>query len=75
VLKHEKVQIISTTLFNEESHKDGFEPAIKRLYDDFAFRFPGIKKVEHTYYYAVNGVDIETRKSYLQNAYLLGKGF
>jgi NAD(P)H dehydrogenase (quinone) len=75
LLKHEKVQIISTTLFNEESHKDGFEPAIKRLYDDFAFRFPGIKKVEHTYYYAVNGVDIETRKSYLQNAYLLGKGF
>jgi len=75
LLKHEKVQIINTTLFNEESYKDGFEPAIKRLYDDFAFRFPGIKNVEHTYYYAVNGVDDNTRKSYLQNAYLLGKEY
>jgi NAD(P)H dehydrogenase (quinone) len=75
LLKHEKVQIISTTLFNEESYKDGFEPAIKRLYDDFAFRFPGIKKVEHTYYYAVCGADEKVRKAYLQNAYLLGKEF
>lgn len=75
LLKHEKVQIISTTLFNEESYKAGFEPAIKRLYDDFAFRYPGIGKVEHTYYYAVNGVDENTRKGYLQNAYLLGRNY
>jgi NAD(P)H dehydrogenase (quinone) len=75
LLKHEKVQIINTTLFNEESYKNGFEPALRRLIDDFAFRYPGIKKVEHTYYYAVSGADYETRKGYLQNAYLLGKEF
>jgi NAD(P)H dehydrogenase (quinone) len=75
LLKHEKVVIINTTLFNEESYKDGFEPALKRLIDDFAFRFPGIKHVEHTYYYAVHGVGEETRKRYLENAYLLGKEY
>ena len=31
LLKHEKVQIINTTLFNEESYKAGFEPALRRL--------------------------------------------
>jgi NAD(P)H dehydrogenase (quinone) len=75
LLKHEKVQIINTTLFNEESYKAGFEPALKRLIDDFAFRYPGIKKVEHTYYYAVSGADDQTRQGYLQNAYRLGKEY
>jgi NAD(P)H dehydrogenase (quinone) len=75
LLKHEKVTIINTTLFNEAAYKSGFEQAMKRLIDDFAFRYPCIGKVEHTYYYAVNGVDDSTRKAYLQNAYLLGKEF
>ena len=75
LLKHEKVSIINTTLFNEAAYKSGFEQAIKKLYDDFAFRYPGIGKVEHTYYYAVNGVDDKTRKGYLQNAYQMGKNY
>ena len=75
LLKHEKVQIINTTLFNEESYKAGFEPALRRLVDDFAFRYPGIKKVEHAYYYAVHGASPEVRQGYLQNAYLLGRQF
>ncbi len=75
LLKHEKVQIISTTLFNQEAYDAGLRESLKRLVDDFAFRYPGIKKVEHTYYYTVHGVDIETRKGYLQNAYKLGKEF
>jgi NAD(P)H dehydrogenase (quinone) len=75
LLKHEKVQIINTTLFDEASYKAGFESALKRLVDDFAFRYPGIKKVEHTYYYAVHGASPEIRESYLQNAYLLGKQY
>jgi NAD(P)H dehydrogenase (quinone) len=75
LLKHQKVSIMSATLFDEASYKSGFEQAIKKLYDDFAFRYPGIGKVEHTYYYAVNGVDDSTRKGYLENAYLLGKNY
>jgi NAD(P)H dehydrogenase (quinone) len=75
LLKHEKVSIINTTLFNEAAYKAGLEQAMKRLIDDFAFRYPGIGKVEHTYYYAVSGADENTRKGYLQNAYLLGKNY
>jgi NAD(P)H dehydrogenase (quinone) len=75
LLKHEKVQIISTTLFNKESYDAGIRESLKRLVDDFAFRYPGIKKVEHTYYYAVHGVSPKTRQNYLKNAYLLGKEF
>jgi NAD(P)H dehydrogenase (quinone) len=75
LLKQEKVSIISTTLFNQEAYDAGLGEALKRLIDDFAFRYPGIKKVEHTYYYAVNGADDKVRKGYLQNAYLLGKEF
>ncbi len=76
LLKHEKVLIMSTTLFDQESYeKGGFRDAMTRLIDDFAFRYPGVKKVEHTYYYAVHGASTETRKSYLQNAYSLGRQF
>ena len=75
LLKHEKVLIMNTTLFNEEAYEAGLKEALKRLIDDFAFRYPGIKRVEHTYFYAVNGADIETRRSYLQKAYLLGKEY
>jgi NAD(P)H dehydrogenase (quinone) len=75
LLKHEKVQIISTTLFNQEAYDAGLRESLKRLIDDFAFRYPGIKNVEHTYYYAVHGVGDEVRKSYLKNAYRLGKEF
>jgi NAD(P)H dehydrogenase (quinone) len=75
LLKHEKVQIISTTLFNQEAYDTGLRESLKRLIDDFAFRYPGIKNVEHAYYYAVHGVSDEVRKNYLKNAYLLGKEF
>jgi NAD(P)H dehydrogenase (quinone) len=75
LLKHEKVHIISTTLFNQEAYDAGLGEALKRLIDDFAFRYPGIKKVKHTYYYAVHGVNPEIRGKYLENAYILGKEF
>ena len=75
MLKHDKVLLITTTLFNEKAYKSGLEQSIKRLYDDFAFSYPGIKNVEHKYYYGVNGTDDATRKEYLQNAYILGKNY
>jgi len=75
LLKHEKALIINTTLFNEESYKAGLGDAMKKLIDEFAFRFPGIKNVEHAYFYAVHGADDQTMQSYLQRAYQLGKEF
>jgi NAD(P)H dehydrogenase (quinone) len=75
LLKHEKALIINTTLFNEEAYQAGLGDAMKKVIDDFAFRFPGIKNVEHEYFYAVHSADDQTIRSYLQKAYLLGKEF
>jgi len=43
-----------------------------RLIDDFGFRYPGVKKVEHIYFYSVEAVGGEARQGYLQQAYRLG---
>jgi hypothetical protein len=43
--------------------------------DDFALRFPGVAKVEHVFFYAVQGVDGDRRADYLECAYQLGRTF
>jgi len=75
LFKHEKALIISTTLFNEKAYQAGLGEAMKRLIDDFGFRYPGIKNVDHVYFYSVGEVDATTRQNYLQQAYRLGKEF
>lgn len=75
LFKHEKALLISTTLFNEESYQSGLQEAMTRLIDDFGFRYPGIKKVEHVYFYSVSAVGNNIRQGYLQEAYRLGKEY
>ncbi len=75
LLTHEKALIINTTIFNEETYQLGFGDAMKRLMDDWCLQYPGIKAVEHVYFYAVNGADDETRRNYLDRAYRLGRNF
>lgn len=75
LLHHHRALIISTAMFNEQAYQGGLGQAIKRLMDDFGFRYPGIKNVEHVYFYAVGAVDAATRQAYLQQAYCLGKEF
>ena len=75
LFKHQKALIISTTMFNEKAYQGGIGQAMKKLMDDFGFRYPGIKNVEHVYFYSVSAVNAATRQNYLQQAYCLGKGF
>ncbi len=75
LLKHEKALIISTTLFNQKGYHAGLGDAMKRLIDDFGFRYPGIKKVEHVYFYSVDAVGAAGRQEYLRQAYCLGRDF
>jgi NAD(P)H dehydrogenase (quinone) len=75
LLTHEKALIINTTIFNEKTYQQGFGDAMKRLMDDWCLRYPGIKAVDHEYFYAVNGADDETRRRYLERAYALGRNF
>jgi NAD(P)H dehydrogenase (quinone) len=75
LFKHEKALLISTTLFDEQAYDDGLRQAMTRLIDDFGFRYPGVKKVEHVYFYSVGAVGAEGRKGYLAEAYRLGKEY
>jgi len=75
LLSHEKALIIQTTIFDERAYQAGLGEAMKVLIDEFGFRYPGIKTVEHVYFYAVHGADDATRRRYLEKAYALGREF
>lgn len=75
LLTHEKALIIQTTIWNEAAYEAGLEAAMKVLIDDYALRYPGIKRVEHAYFHAVHGADDATRRVYLERAYRLGREF
>lgn len=75
LFKHEKALLMSTTLFDEKAYDDGLRSAMTKLIDDFGFRYPGVKKVEHTYFYSVGAVGESGRKGYLEQAYQLGKEY
>lgn len=75
LLKHEKALIINTTLFDEKAYEAGLGKAMKTLIDEFSLSYPGIKSVEHVYFYAVHGADDATRREYLRTAYALGRNF
>jgi NAD(P)H dehydrogenase (quinone) len=75
LLKHQKALIINTTIFNEETYRAGFGDAMTRLMGDWGLRYPGIRTVEHVFFYAVNGASDEVRRGYLDRAYTLGRYF
>jgi NAD(P)H dehydrogenase (quinone) len=75
LLDHEKALVINTTLFREEEYKAKWEKPMSLIIDDWGLRYPGVKQVEHVYFYGVPAVDDETRKGYLDRAYHLGKTF
>ncbi len=75
LLQHEKALIINTTLFSEEDYKASLEAPMKRIIDDWGLRYPGVKKVEHVYFYRVSVTNDETRRGYLEQAYKLGRDF
>jgi NAD(P)H dehydrogenase (quinone) len=75
LLHHEKALIIQTTIWNEASYQADLKAAMKVLIDEYALRYPGIKRVEHEYFHAIHGADDTTRRAYLQRAYTLGREF
>jgi NAD(P)H dehydrogenase (quinone) len=75
LLKHEKALIMQTTIWDEASYDAGLKSAMALLVDEYALRFPGIKRVEHEYFHAVHGADDAKRLRYLERAYRLGHDF
>ncbi len=75
LLTHEKALILQTTIFDEQAYESGLKAAMNVLIDEYGLRYPGIKRVEREYFFAVHGADDATRQAYLERAYALGRDF
>ena len=75
LLQHQKALVISTTLFQEAEYKRMLEAPMTHVIDEWGLQYPGVKKVEHVYFYGVPFANEDTRREYLHRAYELGRGF
>jgi NAD(P)H dehydrogenase (quinone) len=75
LLTHDKALIIQTTIFDQAAYDAGLRDAMRVLMDEFGFRYPGIKRVDHEYLYAVHDADSAKLSRYLARAYQLGREF
>ena len=74
-LTHQKALIIQMTIFDKRTYDAGLRDAMRMVIDEFTLTYPGIKSVEHEYFYAVHGADDATRQGYLERAHALGREF
>lgn len=75
LLEHKKALVISTTLFSEQDYRADWEAPMTCVVDEWGLRYPGIREVEHVYFYGVPIVDAEIRQAYLDRAYQLGLNY
>jgi NAD(P)H dehydrogenase (quinone) len=75
LLHHSKALLMSTTFFDQNVYEHGLRQAMELLIDSWGFRYPGIRRVEHTYFWSVPTVDADTRRRYLDEAHRLGRAF
>jgi NAD(P)H dehydrogenase (quinone) len=74
LLRIKKAIIIQPTFFNEKVYREkGFKAAMEKTIDDWSLKYPGIENVDHIYFHSILSVSDETRKKYLEIAYLKGK--
>lgn len=74
LLKIKKALIMQPTFFNEKVYREkGFKEAMTKTIDDWSLKYPGIEQVDHIYFHSILSVGDETRKKYLETAYLKGK--
>jgi NAD(P)H dehydrogenase (quinone) len=75
LLTQEKGLVITPTFFTREEYDRGWRDAMDTIICEWGLKMAGVKEAEHVYFYAVNAVDDETRRQYLQTAYSLGRDF
>jgi NAD(P)H dehydrogenase (quinone) len=74
LLKIKKAIIMHPTFFDDKSYRElGFKDSMEKTIDNWSLKYPGIEKVDHLYFHSMLAVSEETRKKYLQIAYLKGK--
>ena len=65
-MQHEKALVISTTLFCEADYEADWKQPMSRIIDDWGLRYPGVKQVEHVYFYEVAIADQPRLQEYLR---------
>jgi NAD(P)H dehydrogenase (quinone) len=74
LLKIKKAIIMHPTFFNEKVYREkGFKESMEKIIDNWSLKYPGIETVDHVYFHTILSVSPETRKRYLEIAYLKGK--
>ena len=74
LLKIKKAIIMHPTFFNEKVYREkGFKESMEKIIDNWSLKYPGIQIVDHIYFHSILAVDNDTRKKYLEIAYLKGK--
>ena len=74
LLKIKKAIIMQPTFFNEKVYREkGFKDAMEKTIDNWSLKYPGISNVDHIFFHSILAVSPETRKRYLEIAYLKGK--
>lgn len=75
LLRHQKALVMSTTLFSEADYKAALAAPMEQIIDDWGLRYPGVKRVEHVYFYGATIADEPTRRAWLEQAFQLGQDF
>ena len=74
LLKIKKAIIMQPTFFNEKVYREkGFKDAMEKTIDNWSLKYPGISDVDHIYFHSILSATPETRKKYLETAYLKGR--
>jgi NAD(P)H dehydrogenase (quinone) len=74
LLHHEKALLMTSTLFSQEDYEADWREPIGRIID-WSLSYPGVKRVEHVYFYRAAVADEATIAGYLERAYHLGRDF
>ena len=75
LLRHEKALVMTPTLFSQEDYEADWQEPMRRIICDWHLRYPGVKQVEHVYFYRTAIAGQQTIDSYLKRAYELGRDF
>ena len=71
LLKIKKAIIMHPAFFNETVYREkGFRESMEKIIDNWSLKYPGIQNVDHIYFHSILAVDDDTRKKYLEIAYL-----
>lgn len=75
LLRHEKALVINTTHFKEETYRGDFGRAMTSVIDNWGLRYPGVKQVEHLFFYGADVSTPEQRRAWLEQARRAGQDF